>query len=192
MDRKNLPPPSLPYYNQAMAKFLLASIFLSVNWSAQAAPAMLGSLCGIVGLVQKIEVRKKYYNKEKIPSSAWASRESWRKSWGLPQYRIYHDATVSVNSTQKIRKNAFMGNCDQFLGKKIFQIKNKKELKKLENILKKSKAGKCIRGKTESSGDEFVWGQWLFEVEHLAIENCADKTPLTTPPKKTELQSPKN
>lgn len=122
---------------------------LLLNLTSHAAPAPTGPICRITGIVEKLETRTRKYEPE-----------SWRKSWNLPKEKVYFDVSIKVSSVHELEKG-YEG-CEKLLSKRVFQLKEQKNLK----------IGRCLRAKSQFSGDEFSIGQWLYDIEYLPEENC--------------------
>lgn len=127
-------------------------VFFTVN--ASAAPAMRSHVCEITAVVQKIEERKESYGKP----------ESWRKAWGLPKFQKYTDVTLSIVSASLLEEYS-MGECTPQKLPEIFQLRGDVKSSKIP-------VGTCLKGKTQFSGDEFLIGHWLYDVETLSESDC--------------------
>lgn len=138
--------------------FYLAFLFFFSSIEVSAAPATRSHVCEVVATVESIDVRKEGYDKP----------ESWREAWGLPEFQIYTDVKLSVVAASLIEEQAFAeGECTPQKLPEIFQLRNDIKPSKIP-------VGTCLKGKTQFSGDEFVIGHWLFEVEVLESSDCSE------------------
>ena len=137
-----------------MVRFLIAfTVFSTLPYLAQAAPAMRSDVCNIVGSVEKVEIREESYDKP----------ESWRKAWGLPETQEYTDVTLRYVRGKLLEKGS-MGGCDAASLPEVFQLRDdQKELT----------VGQCIEAQVQFSGDEFIIGHWLYDVTVLSDEECS-------------------
>lgn len=132
-----------------MIKSALFCTLCLFSQALYAAKAQSGPTCQIIGRVKEVQTRKFEYKPE-----------SWRKSWDLPKYKIYYDATLEVLKSKEIGPG--YGDCQNLKSKKVFQLKDKKSVE----------VGRCFKAESKYSGDEFSIGQWLYELEYLPDSKC--------------------
>ena len=113
-----------------------------------AAPAPPHKTCAIEGHIISVDEREDMRD------------PSWAKSWGLDKKVTYTDINLKLQSV-KLIKSELAGECTlEFFENKSFQLRpGQKDFH--------FSKGDCITAKTQFSGDEFLAGQWLWD-----IENC--------------------
>lgn len=127
-------------------------MFLLWGAPSQAAPALPSPICLIRGQIEGLSTRVFEYDPVLLKNSK------------LPVTHTYHDVSLKVLSSALAKDQ--QGDCKKILTHQTFQLRNKQD---------QLKKGQCIEAHTQFSGDEFVIGQWLFEIKQLPIADCASK-----------------
>lgn len=135
-----------------MTLLQLLSLFFVLIWGAPslAAPALPSPICLIRGQVEGTSTRVFEYD------------SALQKSAQLPSTHTYHDVSLNL-FTSTLTTGKKHKDCTKLLQHKVFQLRDKKV------SLKKDQ---CIEARTEFLGDEFVSGQWIFDIQQLSTENC--------------------
>ncbi len=155
--------------------FLSLIFFLAVPQAAQtvlAAPAMESPECTLKGLVVKQEKRVEEY-----------TNESWRKDWGLPKEHVYQDISIQVlendYASEEDRDMAAQmpppEDCDKQGNLTVYQLRDDASFFGLFGNPKLLE--KCITAKSKNSGDEFSYGNWLYDITILSDEDCHEDAP---------------
>lgn len=106
-----------------------------------AAPAMLGSICQIKGVIKKV-----------------SKRENSRKTFGTKESRSYIDWELDLKSVTFIKESDNKLCTQDFFKNKIFQLRFDEHK---NNYL----ASECIEALTQYSGDEYSHGQWVWNIK---------------------------
>ena len=136
--------------------FIFAVLTLLLTPKADAAPMPRGAECQIKAVIEEISKRKEP-----------CSPKDWCRSWGLPDFDEYIDVTLNIGSSLLVAEGDLENqNCEaSIFEEKKFQLLDEKDFK----VIKK---GDCILAKTQSSGDEFRAGQWLYDIKIIKQDIC--------------------
>ena len=152
-----------------MKRFILPTLtcLFALPNIAHAAPAMASPECTLLGMVVKEEKRIEKYEPE-----------SWRDAWGLPEEYVYHDISINVI------ENAYASEADEQMAQEIEPPEDCDKTAKMTTYQLRSDVsffglfgnpklvGKCIEAKSKNSGDEFSYGNWLYDIQILAEHEC--------------------
>lgn len=109
-----------------------------------AAPALKSNICYLEGKI--VSIQQRTVNRDK----------GWANSWGVKPYVSYNDVTVEITKS-KNDSSGFSDACTETL--QTFQVR--------DSEMNKVIFGSQIRAKAQYSGDEFMIGNWLFDIEHV-------------------------
>ncbi len=144
----------------------LMSLVWSVSWgSAWACPLPPAAVCQIEGTVISVSDRHEDY--DKVFGRGWYDKvKALVRGQTLPEGHAYVDVTVDITQenvydSKGVRKIS----CEGVTGveRRVYQLGQTSPT----TLLARPQIGEHIQARTHKSGDEFVAGNWLFNIKTL-------------------------
>ncbi|MEM6902879.1 MAG: hypothetical protein AAF556_06550 [Pseudomonadota bacterium] len=133
------------------------ALLLSFFWSpgqGQAAQAELHAECSVVGQFVSLSQRTEERD------------ENW--AWAMPEPEEYTDVAMVVSSSE-LHADTGINNCAEKIGEHTFQLRADWHVW-FESVA----PADCLRGLSTLSGDEFSFGDWLYDLEKLDRSECSN------------------